>query len=133
MAPVSPAGVCDVPQKESVMSVVKTHRIQLAQRESSKVSSWITRMTRETGIERIEGPGPGNRIRIRYDLTKIRWEQIEKSLYQHHLLKRPTFLSRLTSMARRYQEQNEIDNLNTPVSPCCSDPKLNTHSAVKPK
>lgn len=115
------------------MSVIKTHRIHLAERGSTNVSSWINLMNRKTGIERIEGPDPGNRIRIHYDLTAIRWEQIENSLFQHNLLKRPSLLSRLASMARIYQERNELDNLNTPVSPCCSDPKLNTHSAVKPR
>ena len=116
------------------MSVIKKHRIQLAE-GPSQVSDWITSISGETGIERIEGPDSKNRIRIQYDLEKIEWKEIEASLARHHLLRKPTILSRLISMSRIYQEKNELDNLHTPVSPCCSDPKhvLNAHSSAKPR
>jgi hypothetical protein len=116
------------------MSVIKKHRIQLTE-APSKISDWITKMSGEAGIERIEGPESKNRIRIQYDLEKIGWQVIEESLTRHHLLRKPTILSRLISMSRIYQEKNELDNLHTPVSPCCSDPKhvLNAHSSAKPR
>jgi hypothetical protein len=62
-------------------------------------------------------------LKLTYDLQKIKFEQIEKSITDIGLKISQRFLERVKRGMAKYTEQNELDNLNTPLSSCCNDPK----------
>lgn len=68
---------------------------------------------------------PKNVLRLEYDLRKIKFEVIEKSIKELGLKLSQKFLQRCKRGMAKFTEQNELDNLNAPMSSCCDDPKGN--------
>ncbi len=66
-----------------------------------------------------------NVLRLEYDLRKIKFEVIEKSIKELGLKLSQEFLQRCKRGMAKFTEQNELDNLNAPMSSCCDDPKGN--------
>ncbi len=66
-----------------------------------------------------------NVLRLEYDLRKIKFEVIEKSIKELGLKLSQEFLQRCKRGMAKFTEQNESDNLNAPMSSCYDDPKGN--------
>jgi copper chaperone CopZ len=64
-------------------------------------------------------------LRLNYDLRKTKFEVIEKSIKELGLNLSQKFFQRLKRGMAKFTEQNELDNLNAPLSSCCDDPKGN--------
>jgi hypothetical protein len=69
-----------------------------------------------------------NVIRLEYDLRKIKFESIEKSMDELGLKLSRKLLERWKRGMVKFNEQNELDNLKAPVSSCCKDPHENAES-----
>lgn len=67
-----------------------------------------------------------NVLRLEYDLKKIKFEIIENSIKRLGLKSSRKFFQRFKRGMARFTEQNEMDNLNAPISSCCDDPKGNS-------
>jgi hypothetical protein len=62
-------------------------------------------------------------LRLEYDLNKVKFEVIEKSLKKLGVKLSKKFSERWKRGMVKYTEQNELDNLNAPLTSCCDDPK----------
>lgn len=77
------------------------------------------------GMISIDSDVQKNVLRLKYDLSKIKFEVIEKSIKELGLKLSKKFFRRLKRGLAKFTEQNELDNLNAPLSSCCDDPKGN--------
>jgi hypothetical protein len=66
-------------------------------------------------------------LRLEYDLTKIRFEDLEKRAQRAGLRFSRRFRQRWKRGMAKFTEQNELDSLNAPVSSCCEDPREKAH------
>ena len=67
---------------------------------------------------------PENKVRIKYDLMRIRFSQITKRLHQHGFVLTQGVIQKIKQGWIGFTEQNEYDSMNAPASPCCSNPQL---------
>ena len=77
------------------------------------------------GMISIDSDVQKNVLRLKYDLSKTKFEVIEKSIKELGLKLSKKFFRRLKRGLAKFTEQNELDNLNAPLSSCCDDPKGN--------
>lgn len=82
-------------------------------------------LMRINGMISIDVDVKKNVLRLEYDLRKIKFEVIEKSIKELGLKLSQKFLQRCKRGMAKFTEQNELDNLNAPMSSCCDDPKGN--------
>ncbi len=66
-----------------------------------------------------------NALRLKYDLRKTKFELIENPIKELGLKLSQKFFQRFKRGMAKFTEQNELDNLNAPLSSCCNDPKGN--------
>jgi len=62
-------------------------------------------------------------LRVEYDLRKINFELVEKSIEEAGLGLSKKRTERLKRGMAKFTEQNELDNLTAKPTSCCSDPK----------
>ncbi|MDH4218007.1 MAG: hypothetical protein OEY18_00660 [Candidatus Aminicenantes bacterium] len=82
-------------------------------------------LLRITGMISVDVDVQKNVFRLEYDLRKIKFEVIEKSIKELDLKLSQKFFQRFKRGMAKFTEQNELDNLNAPLSTCCDDPKGN--------
>lgn len=83
------------------------------------------RLMRITGMISVGVDVRKNVLRLEYDLRKTKFEVIERSIKELGLKLSQKFFQRLKTGMAKFTEQNELDNLNAPLSSCCDDPKGN--------
>ena len=77
------------------------------------------------GMISIDSDVQKNVLRLKYDLSKTKFEVIEKLIKELGLKLSKKFSRRLKRGLDKFTDQNELDNLNAPLSSCCDDPKGN--------
>lgn len=87
------------------------------------VNNIIESLNQKTGIIEVDVDDQKRFVRIKYDLMKINFETIERSIKElgfglSHRLK-----EKFKRGMAKFTEQNELDNIAAPPSSCCSDPK----------
>lgn len=75
------------------------------------------------GLKRVHYQQNGT-IELRYDLRRVRLEEVEKAIEGIGISLSDGLWSRMKRGLIHYSEQNELDNLTAPEAPCCSNPKL---------
>ena len=68
-------------------------------------------------------------VEVKYDLRKINFEKIEKSIDKMGIDLSRKITEKLKRGMAKFTEQNELDNLTAAPSSCCSDPKDACHKA----
>lgn len=77
----------------------------------------------ENGVISVKANVQKNILTIEYDLRKIKFEVLERSIKELGLKLSQKFLERCKRGMAKFMEQNEMDNLNAPLSSCCDDPR----------
>ncbi|NIM89425.1 MAG: hypothetical protein GTO17_00570 [Candidatus Aminicenantes bacterium] len=75
------------------------------------------------GIIAIKVDNQRGHLRVEYDLRKINFETIEKSIIEAGFELSMKKMEKLKREMAKFTEQNELDNLAAAPSSCCSDPK----------
>lgn len=95
-------------------------------------SSLIEQGDVQTAIEILAGmPGmieaqvedSGNRIRVQYDVTKLQYPDLIRTLKSRNLLKELGWWERFKYSSYRFQDKNLRDNAMANPAPCCSNPE----------
>ncbi len=76
------------------------------------------------GIRRVE-IRPSDRLFVEYNLLQVKLRNIDAVLSRLGHAIAPGVLRRIWKAWIGFTEDNMADNLNVPVSPCCSNPHLN--------
>ena len=74
------------------------------------------------GIMTAEIDPKSSLLRLEYDLRQVRFEDIEKAIEKSGLKLSQKRFQRWKRRMAKFTEQNELDNLNAPVSSCCELP-----------
>jgi hypothetical protein len=88
-------------------------------------------LLKKEGIVSLEVDRRKNVIRVEYDLKRINFEHIEKLLQNVGLSLSRKLSERFKRGLAKFTEQNEMDQLNAPVSSCCEDPKGDSRGCSK--
>jgi hypothetical protein len=83
-------------------------------------------LSTKEGIISVELGSRKKVLKLEYDLTKIKYETIERWLGELGVSLSRGFFQRFKRGMAKFTEQNELDHLNAPVSSCCDDPKSNS-------
>lgn len=86
-------------------------------------SKVIESLSQKEGIIEVNVDSRKGLARIKYDLVKINFEEIEKSIKELGFGLSNSLKERFKRGMAKFTEQNELDNRNAPPSSCCSDPK----------
>jgi len=86
-------------------------------------------LSKKAGIIAIDVQSQKRFVIVKYDLRKINFETIEKSIEELGFSLSQKITERLKRGMARFTEQNELDNLNSVPSSCCEDPKEISHKA----
>ena len=100
-------------RKVSIESVVQVSDINRIEESLMRINGMIS-----AGVDLSK-----NVLKLEYDLRKIKFEVIEKSIKELGLKLSQKFLRRCKRGMAKFTEQNELDNQNAPLSSCCDDPK----------
>lgn len=68
-------------------------------------------------------------VEVEYDLRKINFEKIEKSIDKMGIDLSKKITEKLKRGMAKFTEQNELDNLTATPSSCCEDPREKSHRA----
>ncbi len=106
--------------------IVKKRRVAIDNLKKEANIDWIKeRLMKKDGMMSINVDIRKDVVRMTYDLRKIKFEAIEKSIIELGLELSQKFLEKCKRGMAKFTEQNELDNQNAPMSSCCDDPKEN--------
>ncbi len=88
-------------------------------------------LMRKAGIIEVDVDLLKGTVRIEYDLLKINFETIEQLIKELGFSFSQKVKEKFKRGMAKFTEQNELDNLNTAPSSCCSDPKELHHRMNK--
>jgi copper chaperone CopZ len=86
-------------------------------------------LSKRTGIIAVDAEGQKGFVRVEYDLRKINFEAIEKSIKELGFNLSQKITEKCKRGMAKFTEQNELDNLTATPSSCCEDPKEISHKA----
>ncbi len=109
--------------KDPIVRKRKVAVVSLAQ--VSDINRIKESLMKITGMISVDADVQKNVLKLEYDLRKIKFEVIEKSIKELGLKLSQKFFQRCKRGMAKFTEQNELDNLNAPLSSCCDDPKGN--------
>lgn len=84
---------------------------------------------RKDGIVAVDVDKTKGYVGIEYDLLKINFEMIEKSLDKMGVELSKKITEKIRRGVAKFTEQNELDNLKATPSSCCEDPRENSCKA----
>ncbi len=106
--------------------IVRKRKVAIESMAQISDINWIGEsLMKITGMISVDVDVQKNVLRLEYDLRKIKFEVLEKSIKEFDLKLSQKFLERFKRGMAKFTEQNEVDNLNAPLSSCCDDPKGN--------
>ncbi|GAB4239204.1 MAG: hypothetical protein Kow00109_13980 [Acidobacteriota bacterium] len=104
--------------------LIKTRRLRLARRPTEQERAFLyAHLPKQRGIRSCSIEEDGT-VEVTYDLFQIRLPEILEVLTSAGFEPSRSWRDRLRRWFAAYTEQNELDNLTAPESPCCSNPKL---------
>lgn len=80
-------------------------------------------LNEKEGINAVNVDSQKGFIRVEYDLRKINFETIEKSIAELGFSLSQKITEKFKRGMAKFTEQNEMDNLTATPSSCCEDPK----------
>lgn len=83
----------------------------------------IESLSQKAGILEVDVDSPKGFVKIKYDLMKINFEAIEKSVKELGFGLGNSLKEKFKRGMAKFTEQNELDNMTAPLSSCCSNPK----------
>lgn len=105
-------------------SLVKKRKFAVLGIEDQKSISTIKEhFNKKQGIIAIEADAQEGMVRVEYDLEKINFERIEKSIQELGFCPSKKLSERFKRGMAKFTEQNELDNLKATPSSCCENPK----------
>jgi len=107
--------------KEPLIKKRKIAVVGIKNQESvNKIKEYLIK---KTGIVAVDAEAQKGFVRVEYDLRKINFETIEKSIKELGFGLSQKVSEKLKRGMAKFTEQNELDNLSAPISSCCADPK----------
>jgi hypothetical protein len=104
--------------------LIKKRKIAVARiKDQESVNMIKEYLSKKTGIIAVDTEAQKGFVRIEYDLRQINFETIEKSIIELGFSFSQKVSEKFKRGMAKFTEQNELDNLNAPVSSCCDDPK----------
>ena len=104
--------------------IIKKRKIKLDSREGYLHGNDVRNSLLKTdGIISVDIDSQKNHIQVEYELKKITFEAIEQLISKAGLELSNNWTEKFKRGMSKFTEQNELDNLNAPVSSCCDDPK----------
>lgn len=88
-------------------------------------------LMKKEGIISVDVDGQKNMVSLEYYLRVIKFEAIEKYIKDLGFSLSRKLIERFKRGMAKFTEQNELDNLNAPVSSCCEDPKGNSQGSKR--
>ena len=88
----------------------------------SKIKEYLSK---KAGIIAVDVEIQKGYVRIEYDLRKINFETVEKSIKDLGFRLSQKIAEKFKRGMAKFTEQNELDNLTATPSSCCEDPKEN--------
>jgi len=80
-------------------------------------------LSKKAGIITIGVESQKRFVRVKYDLRKINFDTIEKSIKELGFSLSQKIKEKFKRGMAKFTEQNELDNLTATPSSCCEDPK----------
>lgn len=90
------------------------------QENANKIKAFLMR---KAGMIEVDVDYRKGFVRVKYDLMKIKFETIEKSIKEIGSGLSQKIKEKFKRGMAKFTEQNELDNLAAPSSSCCTDPK----------
>ena len=90
------------------------------QKSASKIIEYLSQ---KVGIIEVNVDSRKGFVRIKYDLMKINFEAIGKSVKEVGFGLSNNLREKFKRGMAKFTEQNELDNIAARASSCCSDPK----------
>jgi len=90
------------------------------QENANKVKEYLNK---KEGISAVTVDSQRGFVRVEYDLRKINFETIEKSITELGFSLSQKIKEKFKRGMAKFTEQNELDNLTATTSSCCEDPK----------
>ena len=79
-------------------------------------------LVKMNGIDEVQVNRRSGKVSVVYDLLKIDFEKIEQKIGEIGYTIHESFFDRLKDKYIHFTEENERDNINAPLMPCCSHP-----------
>lgn len=86
-------------------------------------------LEKKEGIIEVDVDEAKGYVEVEYDLRKINFEKIEKSIDKMGIDLSKKITEKLKRGMAKFTEQNELDNLTATPSSCCEDPREKSHRA----
>lgn len=107
-----------------IKEVIKSRRLKLARRPTTEEEArFYAHLLKQRGVRSCSVNGDGT-LEVTYNLLETRLPEIAEGLRKAGLALSGHWAHRFRRWWASYTEENELDNLTAPESPCCSNPKL---------
>ncbi len=104
--------------------LIKKRKIAVASINDQRSANAIVEfLSQKEGIIEVNVDSCKGFVRIKYDLVKIKFEEIEKSIKKLGFGLSNSLKEKFKRGMAKFTEQNELDNRTAHPSSCCSDPK----------
>lgn len=105
-------------------SLIKKRKFAVVGIKDKEIQNKIKEhLIKKVGILSVDADAQKGLVRVKYDLRQINFETIEKSIIELGFGLSQKLSEKFKRGMAKFTEQNELDNLNAPVSSCCEDPK----------
>jgi len=98
-----------------------------AMKDQENVNKVKEYLNKKEGINAVNVDSQKGFVRVEYDLRKINFETIEKSIKELGFSLSQKIKEKFKREMAKFTEQNELDNLTATPSSCCEDPKEIRH------
>lgn len=106
-------------------AIIKKRKIELSKDVFEEGMTEIKKhLEKMNGVLGVKVDNKAGFIKLRYNLREVNFEKIEKKIIElgFHLSEKWT--DKFSRGFVKFKEQNELDQLSSPVSPCCSEKKI---------
>lgn len=104
--------------------IIKKRRIAVVGiKDQLNVNKIKNELGKEEGIIALDVDEAKGYVKVEYDLQKINFEKIERSIEKMGIDLSKKIKEKLKRGMAKFTEQNELDNLSATPSSCCSVPK----------
>ena len=109
-------------------TLIKKRKFAVAgMKDQENVNKVKEYLNKKEGISAVNVDSQRGFVRVGYDLSKINFEAIEKSIKELGFSLSQKIKEKFKREMAKFTEQNELDNLTATPSSCCEDPKERGH------
>jgi copper chaperone CopZ len=115
-------------RQEMAEPLIKKRKFAVAaMKDQENVNKVKEYLNKKEGINAVNVDSQKGFVRVEYDLRKINFETIEKSIKELGFSLSQKIKEKFKREMAKFTEQNELDNLTATPSSCCEDPKEIRH------